>query len=193
MKTILGAGGRVGGDASGVIVRHHDDDARAGDQEVEPQYFEELLIPVVQLGEDVHDAWPPLVSVRRDRSGETSAPPGQRMTSFIIGTSPPRSWPRHDTTGVPASEDCSSAPRTARREHVNSEAVRYESNGDAEANGASTLRVHHRMPCGRSGGRSARKDLAATRSRPGLPQNQAARRGRLVVVFGYHIPFWRRG
>ena len=48
---VLGAGRGIGGDAAGIVVGDHDDDARAGDDQVEPDRLPDLANPVIELGE----------------------------------------------------------------------------------------------------------------------------------------------
>ena len=54
MEAILRTGRRVGGDASGVVIGNHDNDARTGDDEVQSDRLQDLLVPVIKCGKNIH-------------------------------------------------------------------------------------------------------------------------------------------
>jgi hypothetical protein len=59
-KAKLCAGDRVSGDAAGVVVGHHNNDAWPGYQEIQTQCLENLFVSVVESGKNVHDNVPRL-------------------------------------------------------------------------------------------------------------------------------------
>ncbi len=71
--TVLGAGGRIGGDAAGIVVGHHHDDARPGDDQIELDRLCPLAQAVIELGKDIHrgkDSGPVLQGSARSGAGE---------------------------------------------------------------------------------------------------------------------------